>query len=134
MMNQKAILFPHPGPISGIPVEFWVNHEKNIGDFIKKEKLTAISKEARAGLVIPVLGSPAITMSEGQNQILWYGGNKAFHLHYKGDIFLLSQDQWNKFTQPILESFQRKLNAKNTVSFENMLNLSDVMSGMTESR
>jgi len=47
------------------------------------------------------------------------------HLHYRGNVYVLTTDQWVKFSAPILVNLKAKLNAAKTISFGKMLSISE---------
>jgi hypothetical protein len=49
------------------------------------------------------------------------------HLHHRGDIYLLSKEQWNKFSGEMLDNFRTRLAEVNTVPFEQLMNLGDAV-------
>lgn len=113
--------------------EFWAVFEHQIGEFIEKNSLTALSKEAQMGLasgpIVAPTENPTTTTREKSAYfpIWWYGTMKAAHLHYKGNIYVLQPEQWAKFTGPILEKLKVKLNAAKTVNFGKMMDLSEAI-------
>jgi hypothetical protein len=56
------------------------------------------------------------------------GGIRAPHLHYNGEIYLLNKEQWNEFSGGIIKEFSKKLAETKNVSFNQLMELSDVMS------
>ncbi len=119
--------------INGIPRDFWIVHEQWIGQFITENKLTPISKEAQTNLVIgsaaPV-ETVATKAASAKIPIWWYGGMKAAHLHFKGNVYVLQPEQWAKFNAPILDKLKAKLNAARTVNFQDTLEISEAVNQM----
>jgi hypothetical protein len=58
------------------------------------------------------------------------GGLKCPHLHYKREIYLLTNDQWKIFSKSIIDNFKDKLSSIQSISFENLLQLSESLSGL----
>ncbi len=56
---------------------------------------------------------------------------RAPHLHLDGDIFQLSQKQWNKFTKKALATMRERLAKVETIGFEQMMELSDSIGAVT---
>ncbi|MBP9211073.1 MAG: hypothetical protein KBF37_12220 [Saprospiraceae bacterium] len=59
------------------------------------------------------------------------GGLRIPHLHFKGDVFLLDDRQWNELSSAVLEGFKEKLNRAKSVSFEQIMKLSDGFDTLT---
>jgi len=60
----------------------------------------------------------------------WPGGIKIAHLHFKGDIYLLNESQWKNFSVGVVREFQNKLAKVNTVSFEQVMEISEAVDGI----
>lgn len=55
------------------------------------------------------------------------GGIKVAHLHYKGEIYLMSSEQWNEFSGRVVKGFQTRLAAAKSVDFEHLMELSETI-------
>ena len=116
--------------------EFWAVFEKEIGQFIKDKSLPALSKEAQMGLgfgpIAAPMRNPTTTVKERSADlpIWWYGGMKAAHLHYKGNIYVLKSEQWTEFIVSIIDKLNTKLKATKTVNFEKTIEISETMNEM----
>lgn len=111
----------------GIPRDFWVVYEEQIGKYINANKLTPISKEGQMGIVMGSMPAPEVTTAKETKRfpIWWYGGMKVAHLHYKGNTYLLKPEQWKAFAKPILEELQSRLSRAGAVSFDKMLDVAE---------
>jgi hypothetical protein len=59
---------------------------------------------------------------------LWrFGGMKELHFHHGGDIYVLSQNQWNKFSRNLLSVFSKKLEGAKTISFDQAAELAEIV-------
>jgi hypothetical protein len=56
------------------------------------------------------------------------GGIKAPHVHYNGETYMLNDEQWIAFSQKIIKGFQEKLAHAKGINFDQLMQLSDVMS------
>ncbi|WP_076791007.1 hypothetical protein [Chlorobium sp. KB01] len=112
--------------LSGIRADFWLPKEKLIGEFIAKNKIPALEKISNAvleehtrdlaGVLKPV--GAKITIDKIKH---WPGGLKNPHLHYKGDLYVLNDAQWKKFTTPLLEELSTKLTTGPSISFDGLV-------------
>jgi hypothetical protein len=46
------------------------------------------------------------------------------HVHFKGDIYLLSDEQWKEFSEKLVQEFQAKRSRARTLSVESVIDLS----------
>lgn len=118
----------------GRPADFWLTNLEAIKGAIEQYKLTPVPREhlmqmggveqvramaderAQATLVFPRPDFP--------------GGLKIPHFHFKGDVYLLDEKQWRDFSAKVIKDFQTRLDRVNTVSFEQVMELSEVVHGL----
>ena len=124
----------------GRPKEIWATLEQEIGRFVEKNKIAAMSPEAAQSLIIgdfsggmaaPATVALKSVSSSPIERIWWHGGMRGPHLHYKNNIYVLSDKQWNEFTRPILKSFAEKLAATRSVGFRDMTDIAGMMNGIS---
>ena len=58
------------------------------------------------------------------------GGLRVPHIHYKNEIYLLDKKQWQEFCKPLLKEFQEKLSKASSVSFQQLLEISEALEGL----
>ena len=58
------------------------------------------------------------------------GGIRVPHVHLDGETYILTDKQWDEFSKGVMGSFQKKLANAKGVSFEKLMELSDVMTGI----
>jgi hypothetical protein len=122
----------HPEIIAGKPVQFWSTYESEIGKFIADHKIVPLSKQSRVDIVSEGMKGPIVTIGPSSTfWLFWHGGMKNLHVHYKDEVYLLNQEQWNELTKPIIKNIKEKIQAANTLSFENTLVLTDVVNNVT---
>lgn len=56
-----------------------------------------------------------------------WGGKRFAHLHFRDDIYVLNRDQWNSFTSRIKNDLVERLEKANSISLEQLQELSDAM-------
>jgi hypothetical protein len=113
----------------GIPRDFWVVNVDFIGQFIKKNGLNPVEAEHLGGSEFG-----ALPMAEGNRAatVAWKprpfpGGLRAPHLHFKGDLFQLSREQWADFSKTVMKGFSEKLSRAGTVTFDKVIEVSDAI-------
>jgi len=114
-----------PGP--------WIINEGRVRKFIELNKLNPVSQESIQTRALE-LETKAGRGTKSQINPIYIidprGGMRNPHLHYKGKIYLLDSKQWNKFSGEIVKEFSKKLAAANSVTYEQLIELSDVMNGI----
>lgn len=127
----------------GVPKDFWSAQLKNVEKYViaNKEQLKKVEISTRAGLspnVICSAGPEAATKASGETKAAaavqlpeWInGGMRTPHLHYNGDIYILTKEQWKQFSSQILKDFSKKLAETSTISFEQLMELSDTVNSV----
>ncbi len=112
-----------PGP--------WVIYEDRVKKFIEVNKLKPISNESLQARELE--GKSNIEVKSQVNPIYIIdprGGMRNPHLHYRGKIYLLDSKQWNKFSGELVREFSKKLAEANSVTFEQLVELSDTTAGI----
>jgi hypothetical protein len=123
----------------GRPKEIWATLEHEIGEFIQKNKIAPMSPEAAQSLIIGeisgAMSAPSMAMKSASSspieRIWWHGGMRGPHLHYKNNIYVLTDKQWNEFTRPILKNFADKLANTRSINFRDMTDISGMMNGIS---
>jgi hypothetical protein len=118
----------------GIPADFWVLKERLIGEFIKANKLKAVTHEAMRVDAHPI--SEKLVTEKNKSITVDYilnirGGRRTPHLHYRGDLYILDAKQWQSFSGPLLKEFGNRLAAANTIGFENFIEIGESISAVS---
>lgn len=103
--------------IYGGPRDIWVKNEKMLGELIAKWKLQPYA--AQAGKNKAFMYDPGIR-----------GGIRMAHLHAKGNIYLVDEKQWKDFSGRVIRDFQAKLEKAQSVSFEQLMDISEAVEGV----
>ena len=125
----------------GIPADIWYEYERDVGEFIERNKLKAAPLESLAHEATMETGQTAMrthetAMKTSQPAInIKYiidirGGRRGPHLHYKGQIYLLNAEQWKMFSGGIIQKFSKKLSKANAVNFEQFMDLGESVSAV----
>jgi hypothetical protein len=105
----------------GIPADFWVVRELEVGRFIKENNISAVSRRS--------LGVPKEVSPERMVDIDYImgiqGGRRVPHLHYKGDLYLLKAKQWREFSGAVVKDLSKRLAKSRQVNFTELLEISD---------
>jgi hypothetical protein len=132
--------------IRGIPSDIWLRYADKIGQLITKEKLTPINSRlvttpnqvnlALAGAASAATTATAtMTRDVGKTKAIssateWFdirGGMKALHVHYNGEIYLLNEAQWKRFTTMVIDDFKAKLETAKVVGFDTTLDIAETI-------
>ena len=115
--------------------DFLMRHLDVIKSLIAQEHLVAVPAEH-----LPVhfmddavvdVGAVDVAMTKDVRAKLrprpFPGGMKIPHLHFQGEVFVLNEKQWQKLTSTIINEFQAKLQQTHSVSFEQLMQLSEAI-------
>lgn len=114
--------------IYGIPAPFWLKNLKIIEDTIRVQKLRAVPSES-------IMTGPLFASIPGEQEKAipkiglrpFPGGIRIPHLHFKGDVFLLNEEQWTAFSGKVVKDFQAKLAKVQSVNFEQVMEMSEAI-------
>lgn len=114
--------------IRGIPpIDFWIRREGMIGNFIRKNKLKPI--DTSAFNIEGQFASVAATKQEMAEPVLrrppFPGGMRVPHLHFLGDVFVLSAEQWKSFSGEVVSDLNKKLSAATILSFDQIRDIAE---------
>lgn len=127
IIRQRWWLYGRPAPI-------WLHNRDFVQDFVRKNKVKPIEREHLAALDLSPALLPAEAMGADkvpvQKFVPYYGGMRVPHLHLGDQIYRLNQEQWKAFSSGIIENLRTKLDRAGTVSFEQLMELSDVMDAL----
>jgi hypothetical protein len=135
-MAYEMVKLP-PWWLRGLPVDLWLQHSRIVENFIKEGKLKPLDQKFLVTKLEVLTGQPpqavatatATTRSRLQ-PIDIRGGIRIAHLHFRNDIYLLDAEQWKAFSGKVLGEFSAKLSRASTVSFDQLLDLSDAVDSL----
>ncbi|GAB4420886.1 MAG: hypothetical protein OHK0032_16670 [Thermodesulfovibrionales bacterium] len=116
--------------IFGMPAPFWLKNIKMIEQVIREQKLEPVPAESL------MTETPLAPMGAEQEKAIriWPrpipGGIRIPHLHFRGDVYLLNESQWKEFSGKVVKEFQTKLARVNTVSFEQVMEISEAVDSL----
>jgi hypothetical protein len=97
-----------------------VQYQKMIQSFVTKNRLApAVFQQER-------MAKAAI--SEVYPIWLKYGGMVGPHFHLGDKTYILTDEQWGKFSMELIVDFKGKLEAAKSITFEDALNINDAIS------
>jgi hypothetical protein len=112
----------------------WLQHSQIVERFIKEAKLTAVDQrflvtklEVLAGQPPQAIATATATARAKLQPIDIRGGIRIAHLHFRNDVYLLDAEQWKAFSGKLLGELSAKLSKASTVSFDQLLDLSDAV-------
>jgi len=113
--------------------DFWISSLDQVSKFIRSRRIRSLPKEH---LIMddPIrLGAAAKRELAGIEFLKprpFPGGLRFPHLHFKKDIYRLTEKQWQDFSGTVLNNLRGKLDKAQTVSFEQVMELSEVIEGL----
>ena len=105
----------------------WFRNMERIGELVKRWELKPVPEEYLARDEIP------FEIERGEMRIKippFPGGMRNPHLHFKGEVFLLNEEQWGEFSKQIVEDFKAKLSSVKTVNFEQLIELQSALDNL----
>lgn len=116
--------------IGGAPMDFWVRHHAEVERYIKENKLAPFTARIREIPRALYMVPPAPT-AEAAGRFDWpNGGMRIAHLHWKGEIYMLTDKQWRDFSAGILKDFRARLAVVKTINFMDALQFEDVLTSL----
>ena len=108
----------------GEPADFWVTHHQLVAEAIEKYQPQRLRRGQRGGdpLSAEAKASESINITIDPDQ---WGGMRCPHLHFGKEIYLLTDDQWQEFSQGVIKKFGERLSRAKTVNFQQLLELSE---------
>jgi len=132
-MPYEMVNVPHWW-LRGRPADLWLQHSHIVERFIKEAKLTPVDQkflvtklEVLAGQAPQAVATATATARGKLLPIDIRGGIRIAHLHFRNDVYLLDAVQWKAFSGKVLGEFSAKLSKASTVSFDQLLDLSDAV-------
>lgn len=125
-----------PPWIFGGRMAFWIQNIRIVEEYIRANNLKGVSAEHLPSQTM--FGGPVMIAAEMEMKspttlprpIPFPGGIKVAHLHYKGEVYLLSQEQWKEFSAGIVKGFQDKLSKVSSIGFEQAMEVSEAIAGL----
>lgn len=123
-LEKQAILRAfHRIPSIGKYYELWNLRGAEVVRFIKANNLKPVH-----------IGAPAAAvqmkeLTDWEGPVWWrkWGGWPLPHMHYNGEIFAVTPEQWTSFSQGILKSVAEKLQNAGNVSFQAALEVTEAV-------
>jgi len=134
-MNSMTINpFYYKRWLFGIPAPIWLNRLEMIEGFIKEHALQPAALETLP--VNPLINQAAgteITERAVAVKNRWTGfpgGIRVPHLHFKGNVFVLKEELWLKFSAGLVKDLQGRLAKAKSVSFEQAIEISEAIDSL----
>jgi hypothetical protein len=124
MLNQMIIDWRW---LYGGPWEIWVKNLDRIGAFVKEQKLKAIPIEDLPVHPHMIGEQAAATAKAAIRPRPFPGGMRCAHLHFRGGIYLLNEEQWKSFSGAMVRQYQERLATVGTIGFGELM---DVAAGI----
>lgn len=110
----------------GGPRDIWLKNSTLIESLINSQKL----KPTDVVMFPTQWNTPApeaTVVSRAIKRPPFPGGIKLAHLHYKDQLYMLTDAQWKSFTQELVKSFKERLAKTQVLSFEKTMELSEAI-------
>ena len=119
----------------GRRADLWVGYADMVANFIKRNKLSRVSPDllpfsGDGPVSIPAPRAGAKSRAVRIRPQPFPGGLLHAHLHFKGHVYEVNETQWKRFSQKLIKDFEKKLDRAETISFENLMGLSDAIMRM----
>ena len=98
-----------------------------IGKFIREQKLKPVAAEDLPAHPFLAAEQPAPATRAIVRPRPFPGGLRSPHLHFKGNIFLVNQEQWKDFSGAVIKQYQERLSNAGNIGFDQLM---DVATGM----
>ena len=121
-----------PWWLRGRPADFWLKHSQVVQEFIKQAALKPVDQKflvTKLEVMVPQ-APQAVATATVRGKITSpdiRGGIRLAHLHFRDDVYILNDEQWGAFSKRIVEDFSAKLAKASTVSFDQLLDLSEAV-------
>jgi len=128
---RTANYFKRYEGIDGGNFIYWLVQHRSVAQFIEKYKIPAIEEE-----FLPMVDvQSAVKRTEASQPlpkpINFPGGIRVPHLHFKGELYLLTREQWKTFAGDAINSFQDKMGQANAISFNQLMEISEAVNTLT---
>lgn len=136
--------------------ELWARMEMPIGKFLAHNSINAVNAKTidqmAGGIIIEgmrqgvpvafdrILGTnvPSLTTAKSTKTKtlarLWPfpfpGGIRGAHIHYQGEVYLLNETLWKKFSAEVVKDVQDRISRANVVSFEQLMNIDEATASL----
>ncbi|MGA2169374.1 MAG: hypothetical protein ABSG62_14285 [Terracidiphilus sp.] len=97
------------------PPAGWDAYAKQISEFITANKIPSLAQKYEQ-----MIGRGE-SLGVFESVLDWQGkagGWPGLHLHYSGQMYPLTNAQWESFSKPLVKQLAAKLNEANTITFE----------------
>jgi hypothetical protein len=115
----------------GIPAEIWMRYARQNAAFVKEYGIQPASAES-----LPAPEAMSFASTPGQRPASelerlrprpYPGGIRTPHLHIGEDIYLLTQEQWKKYSEKAVSAFRESLTNVQSVNFQQFMALSEAL-------
>ena len=114
----------------GGPWDLWVRRVDMISKFIRQQKLKPVAAGDLPAHPFLAAEQPAPAARATVRPRPFPGGLRSPHLHFKGDIYLVNQQQWGLFSGAVIKQYQDKLAKAGTVGFGQLMDVAEGMEAL----
>lgn len=107
--------------------DFWIAHAPMVGRFIEAHAKD-LTKVQVPGEVRTVAPAETPMLAHAMGRMVFHdprGGMRMPHLHFGGEIFILSEPQWAEFSKAAVNTMTERLKGAHKVGFDAVMALSE---------
>lgn len=110
--------------IRGIPpIDFWASRERMIGEFIQANKIQPHSMENYRLEATVEAEKAALAFKRPP----FPGGLKVPHLHFNGEVYMLTARQWGEFSTQVVKDLGAKLAKAKEITFDQVRAIAEMV-------
>jgi len=115
----------------GGPRQIWLNQKDLIGKLVDGLKPADLNElpvlQESMTIELIAAATPKDVINKRRR---FYGGMTTPHVHFQGEVYILEEKDWYAFSSEIKEKFIDKLKNANTLSFDQVMALSETIAPM----
>jgi hypothetical protein len=116
---------------NGGRLDIWMRFHAEVDAFIRKTQPSQITVGIDAMAGAPAAVAHAAEAKVTKAPIVWdggkWGGMKYPHLHFAGQVYYLTDEQWRSFSQEVLGKLTERMKNVHSVTFDQLMDLSDAI-------
>lgn len=126
--------------LNGRPAEIWISEIALVEKMIQQYKLNPLGTEHYPVMELchyvgPLEGQvghipPRPKKIDIVDPRPYPGGLRIPHLHFKNDVYLLTEEQWREFSSTVLKDLRAKLGKTRTITFDQLVETNAAISGL----
>lgn len=122
---------------NGGPFDIWLTSNRAVGEVIREHDVHPVAPEDLFwDAAVPMAEMDQVRGATGKSQDQtalrlkprpFPGGIRAAHLHYKGEVYMLTNKQWNDFSNRMVGELRERLSNARDIGFQQLTQLAEAM-------